>query len=326
MKLPHRRRVLHLAAGVAALPAVSRFAWAQTYPARPVRIVAGFAAGGSVDLFARLIGQWLSERLAQPFIVENRPGAGGNIATEAVVRADPDGYTLLLVTAANAINETLFDKLNFNFIRDIAPIATIHRGIGVMVVNPSFPSKSVAELIVYAKANPRKLNMASGGNGSAQHIYGEYFKMSAGIDMVHVPYRGQPAAITALMAGEVQVMIDTLSTSIEQIRAGRLRALAVTSSTRSQALPDVPTLGEFVPGYEATVWLGIGGPRNTPADVITKVNKEVNAALGDPKIKTRIADLGYTPFVSSPAEFAQFVTDETVKWGKVIRTAGIKAE
>jgi tripartite-type tricarboxylate transporter receptor subunit TctC len=243
-----------------------------------------------------------------------------------VVRAAPDGYTLLLVTAANAINETLFDKLNFNFVRDIAPIATIHRGIGVMVVNPSLPTKPVAELIAHAKTNPGKMNMASGGNGSAQHIYGEYFKMMAGVDMVHVPYRGGPAALTALMAGEVQVMIDTLSTSIEQIRAGRLRALAVTAATRSEPLPEIPTLGEFVPGYEATVWLGMGAPQNTPAAVIEKVNKEVNAGLADSRIKARIADLGYTPFVSSPAEFAQFIADETEKWGKVVRAANIKAE
>jgi tripartite-type tricarboxylate transporter receptor subunit TctC len=325
VKFP-RRQFLHLAAGAAVLPAVSRIARAQIYPSRPVRIIVGFAAGGSVDLFARLIGQWLSERLGQPFIIENRPGAGGNIATESVVRAAPDGYTLLLVTAANAINETLFDKLNFNFIRDITPIATIHRGIGVMVVHPSFAMKSVSELIAFAKSNPGKLNMGSGGNGSAQHIYGEYFKMMAGIDMVHVPYRGTPAALTALVAGEVQVMIDTLSTSIEQIRAGNLRALAVTASTRSDALPDVPTLGEFVPGYEATVWLGMGAPRNAPAEIIEKLNKEVNAALADPKIKARIADLGYAPFVSSPEEFRQFIVGETEKWGNVIRAANIKAE
>ena len=323
---PPRRKFLHLAAGAAALPAVSRIARAQAYPTKPVHIIVGFGAGGSVDLFARLIGQWLSERLGQPFIIETRPGAGGNIATEAVVRAVPDGYTLLLVTAANAINETLFDKLNFNFIRDITPIATIHRGIGVMVVNSSFPMKSVPELIAYAKANPGKMNMASSGNGSAQHIYGEYFKMMARVDLVHVPYRGQPAALTALVAGEVQVMIDTLSTSIEQIRAGGLRALAVTAATRSEVLPDIPALGEFVPGYEATVWLGMGAPRNTPREVIEKINNEINAALADPKIKARIADLGYTPFVSSPAEFAQFIVEETVKWAKVIRTAGIKAE
>jgi tripartite-type tricarboxylate transporter receptor subunit TctC len=325
MKLP-RRIFLHLAASAAALPVLSCLARAQTYPIKPVRIIVGFAAGGSVDLFARLIGQWLSERLGQPFIVENRPGAGGNIGTEAVVRAVPDGYTLLLVTAANAINESLFDKLNFNFIRDITPIATIHRGIGVMVVNPSSSIKSVPELIAFAKSNPGKLNMGSGGNGSAQHIYGEYFRMMAGIDMVHVPYRGTPAALTALVAGEVQVMIDTLSTSVEQIRAGKLRALAVTSSTRSEALPDVPTLSEFVPGYEATVWLGVGAPQNTPPEIIERLNKEVNAALADPKIKARIADLGYTPFVSSSVEFRQFIVSETEKWAKVIRAANIKAE
>jgi tripartite-type tricarboxylate transporter receptor subunit TctC len=325
MKLP-RRKFLHLAAAAAALPPMSRLARAQGYPTKPVRIIVGFAAGGSVDLFARLIGQWLSERLGQPFIIENRPGAGGNIATEAVVRAAPDGYTLLLVTAANAINESLFDKLNFNFIRDITPIATIHRGIGVMIVNPSFPMRSVPELIAYAKANPGKMNMGSGGNGSAQHIYGEYFKMMAGVDMLHVPYRGTPAALTALVAGEVQVMIDTLSTSIEQIRAGKLRALAVTASTRSEALPDIPTLGQFVPAYEATVWLGMGAPRNTPSEIIETVNKEVNAALADPKIKARIADLGYMPFVSSSAEFGRFIVSETEKWGKVIRAANIKAE
>jgi tripartite-type tricarboxylate transporter receptor subunit TctC len=325
MKLP-RRKFLRLSAGAAALPAVSRIARAQAYPSRPVRIVVGFAAGGSPDLFARLIGQWLSERLGQPFIIENRPGAGGNIGTEAVVRAAPDGYTLLLVTASNAINESLFDKLNFNFIRDITPIATIHRGIGVMIVNPSFPTRSVPELIAYAKANPGKVNMGSGGNGSAQHIYGEYFKMMAGIDMLHVPYRGTPAALTALLAGEVQVMIDTLSTSIEQIKAGKVRALAVTASTPSEALPDIPTLGQFVPGYEASVWLGMGAPRNTPYEIVEKANKEVNAALADPKIKARIADLGYTPFVSSSAEFGKFIVSETEKWGKVIRAANIKAE
>jgi tripartite-type tricarboxylate transporter receptor subunit TctC len=326
MKLPHRRQFLHLAAGAAALPAVSHGARAQFYPSRPVRIIVGFAAGGSVDLFARLMGQWLSERLGQPFIIENRAGAGGNIGTEAVVRAAPDGYTLLLVTAANAINESLFDRLNFNFIRDMTPIATIHRGIGVVVVNPSFPMKSVAELIAHAKANPGKTNMASGGNGSAQHIYGEYFKMMADVDMLHVPYRGTPAALTALVAGEVQVMIDTLSTSIEQIRSGRLRALAVTASTRSEALPDVPTLGEFVPGYEATVWLGMGAPRNTPPEIIERLNKEVNAGLADPKIKARIADLGYTPFMSSSAEFGRFIVSETEKWGNVVRAANIKPE
>jgi tripartite-type tricarboxylate transporter receptor subunit TctC len=325
MKLP-RRKFLHLAAGAVALPAAPRIARAQAYPTRPVRIIVGLAAGSSPDLFARLIAQWLSDRFAQPFVIENRPGAGGNIATEAVVRAVPDGYTLLLVTSGNAYNKSLFKTLNFDFIRDIAPIATIHRGIGVMIVNPSFPIDSVSELIAYAKSNPGKINMASGGNGSAQHIYGEYFKMLAGIDLLHVPYRGTPAALTALVAGEAQVMIDTLSTSIEQIRAGRLRALGVTSSARSEILPDVPTLGEFLPGYEATLWLGVGAPQKTPAEVIEKINREVNAALADSKIKARIRDLGYMPFVSSPVEFARFVVTETDKWSQVIRAADIKAE
>jgi tripartite-type tricarboxylate transporter receptor subunit TctC len=321
-----RRRFLPFTACIAGLPAVSGLARAQTYPSRPVRIIVGSAAGGSPDLFARLIGQWLSERLGQPFIIENRLGALGNIATEATVRAAPDGYTLLLVTTTHAINDSLFEKLNFNFIRDIAPIATVHRGIGVMVVAPSFPVKSVGELIDYAKANPGKMNMGSGGIGSAQHIYGEYFKMMAGVDMVHVPYRGTPAALTALVAGEVQVMIDTLSTSIEQIRASKLRVLAVTASTRSEVLPDIPTLGEFVPGYEATLWLGMGAPRNTPPEIIERLNKEVNAALADPKIKARIAGLGYAAFMSSPAEFARFIANETQKWRELIRTANIKAE
>ena len=326
VKLPHRRQFLHLAAGAAALPAVSRVARAQTYPSRPVRIVVGVAAGSSPDLFARLIGQWLSERLGQPFVIENRPGAGGNIATEAVVRATPDGYTLLLVTTSNAINESLFDKLNFNFIRDIAPIATIHRGIGVMVVNPSSPQKSIAEFIAYAKANPGKISMASAGNGSAAHIYGEYFKSMTSVDMLHVPYRGTPPALIGLFAGEVQVLFDTLSTSIEHIRAGKLRPLAVTGATRSEALPDIPTIGEFVPGYEASLWLGLGTPRNTPSALIEKLNKEVNAGLGDSTIKARIADMGYAAFASSPVEFAQLIAAETEKWGKVIRAANIKAE
>ena len=326
MKVPHRRRILHLAAGIIVQPALVRVAWAQTYPTRPVRLIVGYAPGGSSDLFARLIGQCLSERLGQPFIIENLPGAGGNIATEAVVRSPPDGYTLLMVTTGNVLSTLLFDKLNFNFVRDIAPIATINRGIGVMVVNPSFPAKTVPEFIAYARANPRKINMASGGNGSVQHIYGEYFGILAGIKMVHVPYRGQPSAQTALLAGEVQVMFDSLSTSIGKIRAGKLRALGVTSSTRSEVLPDIPTLGEFVPDYEASVWQGIGAPTNTPAEVVDKLNKEVNACLAAPQIKARIADLGYAVFASSPAQFVQFIADETQKWTKVIRAANIKAE
>jgi tripartite-type tricarboxylate transporter receptor subunit TctC len=325
MKLP-RREFLHLAVGAAALPFAPYVARAQAYPSRPVRIIVGVAAGSSPDLFARLIGQWLSERLGQPFVVENRPGAGGNIATEAAVRATPDGYTLLLVTTSNAINESLFDKLNFNFIRDIAPIATIHRGIGVMVVNPSFPQKSISEFIAFAKANPGKISMASGGNGSAAHIYGEYFKSMANIDMLHVPYRGTPPAQVALFAGEVHVLFDTLSTSIEHIRAGKLRPLAVTGATRSEALPDVPTIAEFLPGYEASLWVGLGAPRNTPTPVIENLNKEVNAGLANSTVRARIADMGYAAFASSPVEFAQLIAAETEKWGKVIRTANIKAE
>jgi tripartite-type tricarboxylate transporter receptor subunit TctC len=315
-----------MAAGVVAQSALARVAWSQTYPTRPVRLIVGYAPGGSSDLFARLIGQWLSNRLGQPFIVDNRPGAGGNIATEMVVRAPPDGYTLLLVTTGNVWSMSLFDKLSFNFIRDIAPIATTNHGIGVMEVHPSFPVKTVPEFIAYAHANPGKINMASGGNGSAQHFYGEYFGMLTGIKMVHVPYRGQPSAQAALLAGEVQVMLDTLSTSVEQIRAGKLRALGVTSSTRSPALPDIPALGEFVPGYDARVWQGIGAPTHTPAEIIDKLNKEINACLADPQIKARIADWGFAVFASSPAEFAQFIADETIKWAKVIQVANIKPE
>ena len=291
MKLP-RRKFLHLAAGAAALPAVSRVAWAQAYPTRPVRIIVGLPPGGATDIVARLIGQWLSERLGQPFVIENRPGAGTNIGTEAVVRAPPDGYTLLLVGRRNAINATLYDKLNFNFIRDIAPVAGIIRVPLVMVVNPSVPAKTVPEFIAYAKANPGKINMASAGIGTPGHVAGELFKMMAGVDMVHVPYRGAAPALTDLLGGQVQVMFGTTVSSIEHIRAGKLRALAVTTATRSEALPDIPTVGEFVPGYEASAVFGIGAPRNTPAEIVDKLNKEINAALADPKIKARLADLG----------------------------------
>jgi tripartite-type tricarboxylate transporter receptor subunit TctC len=325
MKLP-RRQFLHLAAGAAAFSAMSRFAWAQTYPTRPVRIIIGFAAGGSADIYARLIGQWLSEPLGQPFIIENRPGAGGNIGTEAVVRAAPDGYTLLQVTSVNAWNTTLNDNLNFNFIRDIAPVASVIAGVGVMEVTPTFPAKTVPEFIAYAKANPGKINMASGGIGSPQHLYGELFKMMAGVDMVHVPYRGTAPALAGLFAGQVQVMFDTMSTSIEHIRAGKLRALAVTTAKRSEALPDIPTVGEFVPGYEASGWLGIGAPRNTPTEIVEKLNQEINAALANPKMKARIADLGGTPLPGSPADFGKLIAEETEKWGKVIRTANIKPD
>jgi tripartite-type tricarboxylate transporter receptor subunit TctC len=325
MKLP-RRKFLHLAAGAAALPAVSRIARAQTYPTRPVRIVVGFAAGGQNDVVARLMGQWLAERLGQPFVVENRPGAGGNVGTEAVVRAPPDGHTLVMIAPSSTINVTLYDKLNFNFIRDIAPVATITRQAQVMVVNPSFPAKTVAEFIAYAKANPRKLNMASGGTGTGQHLTGELFKLMAGINMLHVPYRGGAPAITDLIAGQVQVMFTSPPGMIEYITAGKLRALAVTTATRSEALPDVPPMGDFVPGFEATTWFGVGAPMNTPAEIVDKLNKEINAALADPRMKARISDMGAAPFVSSPAEFGKLLADETEKWGKVIRAANIKPQ
>jgi tripartite-type tricarboxylate transporter receptor subunit TctC len=325
MKLP-RRNFLHLAAGAAALPAVSRIAGAQAYPSRPVRWVVGFAAGGNADILTRPIGQWLSERLGQPFVVENRPGAGSNIATEAVVRASPDGYTLLWVTSANAINATLYDKLNFNFIRDIAPVATISRNAHVMVVNPSVPAKTVPEFIAYAKANPGKINMASGGNGSTPHVAGELFKMMAGIDMPHVPYRGSAPALTDLLGGQVQVYFSQMIASIEYVRAGKLRALAVTTTTRSDLLPDIPTLGEFLTGFEASTWVGVGAPRNTPPDIIEKLNKEINAALADPKLKARLAELGGTVLAGLPTDFGKLIADETEKWGNVIRTLNIKPD
>jgi tripartite-type tricarboxylate transporter receptor subunit TctC len=325
MKLP-RRQFLHLAAGAAALPAVSRIARAQTYPTRPVRLVAPFAAGGPADIVARLMGQWLSERLGQQFVVENRPGAGGNNGTEAVVRAPADGYTLLLCGVFNAINATIYDKLNFNFIRDIAPVAGIIRGTYVMVVNPSVPTKSVPEFIAYAKANPGKINMASGGTGTGTHIAGELFKMMAGVDLVHVPYRGGGPALNDLLGGQVQVYFPTTVASIEYIRAGRLRALAVTAATRSEALPDLPTVGEFVPGYETSVWAGIGAPKATPAEIVDKLNKEINAGLADPKMKARLADLGGTVLPGPPSDFGKLIADETEKWAKVIQFAGIKPE
>jgi tripartite-type tricarboxylate transporter receptor subunit TctC len=325
MKLP-RRTFLHLAAGAAALPALSRIAFAQAYPTRPVRIVVGFAPSGPADIIARLIGQWLSERLGQQFVIDNRPGAGGNIGTEAVVRSPADGYTLLLCGVFSAINATLYDKLNFVFLRDIAPVAGVLRGPYVIVVNPSVPAKSVPEFIAYVKANPRKLNMASGGTGTGGHIAGELFKMMAGVDMVHVPYRGGGPAYNDLLGGLVQVMFPTSVSSIGYIRAGRLRALAVTTATRSDVLPDIPTLSDFLPSYEASVWLGVGAPKATPAEIVDKLNKEVNAALGDPKMKARLADLGGTPLPGSPAQFGKLIAEETEKWGKVIRAANIKAE
>jgi tripartite-type tricarboxylate transporter receptor subunit TctC len=325
MKLP-RRNFLHLAAGAAALPAVSRFAWAQAYPSRPVRIIVPTATGSTADILVRLIGQWLSERLGQPFVVENRPGGGTNIGTEAVVRASADGYTLLWAASPNAINATLYDKLNFNFIRDIAPVASLLRVPFVMLVNPSFPAKTVPEFIAHAKANPGMINFASGGTGFASHLAGELFKVMTGVNMVHVPYRGQAPAMTDLLGGQVQVMFDPVVSSIARIRAGELRPLAVTTTTRSEALPDIPTVGDFVPGYEASVWFGIGAPRNTPPDIIEKLNKEINAALADPKLKARLADLGGTVLPGSPADFGKHIAEETEKWRKVIRAANIKVE
>jgi tripartite-type tricarboxylate transporter receptor subunit TctC len=312
-----RRQFLHLAAGVAALPVVSRIAMAQSYPTRPVRLIAPFPAGGVVDLFARLLGQWLSERLGQPFIIENRAGAGGNVGTDVVVKAAPDGYTLLLVGANNAWNASLYENLNFDFIRDIAPVASIYHGVGVLVVHPSFPVKSLP---------PGKINVGSGGIGSGEHVYAELFRMMTGVDMVYVHYRGGAPALLDLLAGQTQVMFASLPTSVEYIRAGKLRALAVTTATRSELLPEIPTVGDFVPGYEARTWVGIGAPRNTPAQIIEKLNSEINAGLADPKMKARFADLGYTVFASSPADFSNFIIAFTEKWAKVIKFSGAKAD
>jgi len=325
MKFP-RRRFLRVAAGAAALAAAPRIAGAQTYPTRSVRLIIGYTPGGSADLTARLVGQWLSERLGQPVVVESRPGAGTNIATEAVVHAPPDGYTLLLVAPANAINAALYEKLNHDFIRDIAPVAGLIRFPNVMEVNPSVPAKTVPEFIAYAKANPGKINMASSGNGSTIHVSGELFKMMAGIDMVHVPYRGGAPALTDMLGGQVQVMFDNLPTSIEYIRAGKLRPLAVTSATRSELLPEVPTVADFVPGYESSAWYGVGAPKNTPVEIIDRLNKEINAVLADPRMKTRVADMGATLVAGSPAEFGKLVADETEKWGKVVKFSGAKAD
>jgi tripartite-type tricarboxylate transporter receptor subunit TctC len=325
VKLP-RRNFLHLAAGAAALPAVSRIARAQAYPTRPVRLIVPIAPAGASDITARLMGQWLSERLGQQFVIDNRPGGGGNVGTEAAVKAPPDGYTLLLVGGLNAVNATFYDKLNFNFIRDIAPVASIIRTPFVMVVNPSVPAKTVPEFIAYAKANPGKINYASAGTGTSTHLTGELFKMMAGVDMVHVPYRGGGPAFNDLLAGQVQVMFPTTVGSIGYIRAGRLRALAVTAATRADVLPDIPTVGDFVPGYEASNWYGIGAPRNTPVEVIEKLNKETNAGLADPKLKARFADLGGTVLPGTPADSGKLIADETEKWGKVVKFVGIKAD
>jgi tripartite-type tricarboxylate transporter receptor subunit TctC len=323
MKIP-RRRFLHLAAATAALPVVSRFAWAEAYPARPVHIIVGFAAGGPQDIIMRLIGQWLSERLDQSFIIENRPGAGGNVGAEAVVRAAPDGYTLLSVSSPNAINATLYQNLKFNFIRDIAPVASIMRVPLVMEVNPSVPVKTVPEFIAYAKANPGKISYASGGVGTPQHVSAELFKMLTGVEMVHVPYRGAAPAVADLLGGQVQVMIDTTPASMPHIRSGRLRPLAVTTAARTDVLPDLPTVAEFVPGYEATSWFGIGAPKDTPPEIIGKLNKEINAGIADPRIKARLVDLGGTVLPGSSADFGKLIATETEKWAKVVKFSGAK--
>jgi tripartite-type tricarboxylate transporter receptor subunit TctC len=326
MKLS-RRRFLHLAAGAAALPTLPRIARAQAYPTRPVRVIVGQAAGSGSDTVARLIGQFLSGRFGQQFVVEDRPGAGGNIATEAVVRAPADGYTLLLASAQNSINATLYDKLNFDFVRDIAPVAGVFRVPFVMEVNPSVPAKTVTEFISFAKANPGKINMASAGNGSTSHMSGELFKFMAGVDMVHVPYRGSTPALTALLAGQVQVMFDATPSSIPHIRSGRLRPLAVTTATRSEVLPEIPTMDDFLPGYEASPWLGFGAPKNTPPAVVDRLNREINLAIADPAIKARLVDLGGLLLrPSSPAEFGKLIAEETEKWGKVVKFSGAKPE
>ena len=325
MKLPHRRRFLHLAAGTAALPAMSLSAWAQNYPSRPVRLIVGFAAGSGSDITARLMGQWLSEKLGQPFVIENRVGAGGNVAAEAVVRAPPDGYTLLLVVAAYALNTTLYE--NLNFIHDIAPVASLVRTPLVMAVNPSVPAKTVPEFIAYAKANPGKIGMATDGIGSVQHISGELFMEMAGVDLTPVHYRGDPAALNDMIAGQVQVIFDVLPPSLGFIKAGKLRALGVTTARRLDVLPDVAPIGDFVPGYLAGGWLGVGAPKGTPAEIVDRLNGTINAGLADPAFRTRlVTDLGSIILAGSPADFGKFIADETEKWGKVIRAANIKAE
>jgi len=325
MKL-FRRRFLRLAAGAIALPAMSRAAWAQVYPTRPVRIVVGFAAGNSPDILARLLGQWLSERLGQPFIIENRPGAGTNIATEAVVKAPPDGYTLLMVTPPNAINATLYDKLNFNFIRDIAPVAGISREPNVFVVSPSLAAKTIPEFIAHAKARPGQLTYASAGVGGSSHLAVELLKAMTGVDLVHVPYRGGAPALADLISGQVQLYVPTTTTAIEHIRTGKVRALAVTTAMRSAALPDVPTVNESVPGYEASTFFGIGAPGSTPTEIIAKLNAELNAALADPTVQARITDAGGVVLPGSPAQFAKLIADESEKWARVVKFSGAKAD
>ena len=325
MKLP-RRRLLYLASGAAALPAISRLARAQAYPSRPVRIVVGFAPGGPNDINARLIGQWLSERLGQQFIIDNRPGASGNIAMESVVKSPPDGYTLVMVATSSAANATLYDNLPFNFLRDIAPVGSISSTYYALVVHPSVPAKTGAELLAFAKANPDKLNMASPGSGTGAHMASELFKMMTGLSMVHVPYRGSGPMLSDLLGGQVQLAFDTIFSSIEHIRSGRLRALGISTAVRSELLPDIPTVAEFLPGYEASTWFGVGAPKSTSPTIIDKLNREINAGLADPKVKARIADLGGTVLAGSSADFGKLIADDTEKWGKVIRAANIKPE
>ena len=325
MTIP-RRRFLRLAAGAATVPAASRVAWAQAYPMRPVRVVVTFPAGSTSEILARPLAQWLQERLGRPFVIENRPGAGGTIGTEAVVRASPDGYTLLLVAGAHTVIATLYDKLSFNFIRDIAPIAAISREAAVMTVNPSVPAKTVPEFIAYAKANPGEVNMGSAGTGSPSHVTGELFKMMTGLNLVHVAYRGSPAAFTDLIAGQVQVSFGSMSVSISHINAGTVRPLAVTTMARSAVLPDLPSVSEFIPGYEASAVWGLGAPRNTPVEIIDKLNKEINAALSDPKLKGRFTEIGISVLAGSPADFGKLIAAETEKWGKVVKFANIKPE
>ena len=326
MKLPHRRHFLYLAASAVALPGVSRIARAEAYPSQPVRIVVGFPPGGPSDIVARLIGQWLSERLGQPFVIENRPGASTNIATEVAVRAPADGYTLLLVTPSAAINATLYDNLHFNFIHDIAPIATVMRAPYVLVINPSVPARTLSEFLSYAKANPGKITMASSGIGTGSHVAGELFQTTAGVTMLHVPYRGAAPALTDLLGGQVQVMFESIPSLIGHLQAGRLRALAVTTAARADALPGIPPIGDFLPGFEASYWAGLGVATGTPAEIINKLNGQINAGLADPKMRTRIGDLGGTPLAGSPSDYGKLIANETEKWGKVIRAANIKAE
>ena len=325
MKFP-RRRILHLAAGAAALPAVSRLAWAQSYPTRPVRWLVGYPAGGPTDIIARIVTQYLSERLNQAFVIENRPGANSNVATEAVVRSPADGYTLIQITVSNAINATLYDNLNFDLVQDLAPVASINRGPGVMEVNPSFPAKTVPEFIAYAKANPGKINVATGPNGDPPHVYAELFKVMTGIKVVNVPYRGSAPAIVDLLGGQVQAMFNPMPSSIEHIKAGKLRALAVTTATRSDALPEVPTIGEFVSRYEASGWQGVAAPKNTPTEIVEKLNKEINTALSDSRMKARLADLGSMVLPGSPTDFGTLISNETQKWAKAVKFAGIKPD